>query len=258
MFDYIEDIIADLEILASRSREDFENRFWDNYVTYLNQYNAILGRLHAQGEFLELPEISPVPDGQKAHLGIGFTSAEHAKLREVGNAAQGLLNRLRGAGSLRDIPEGGSDKVEKLCSRFHTVAGQLEKRHSGRGTLVINDEYDVQDLLHALLKLDFDDVRNEEWTPSYGGGAARMDFLLKKEQIVIEVKMTRVGLGERELGNQLIVDIAKYKGHPDCRTLVCFVYDPDHVLSNPRGLEADLEKLGNGIGVRVLIRPSGE
>ena len=36
-----------------------------------------------------------------------------------------------------------------------------------------------------------------------------MDFLLKNEEISIEVKMTRDGLKDKELGEQLIIDIAK-------------------------------------------------
>lgn len=75
-----------------------------------------------------------------------------------------------------------------IFSRFHRVARQLRSRHNGRSTLEIEDEYDVQDLLHALLQLHFDDIRAEEWTPSYAGKSARVDFLLKKEKIVIEVK----------------------------------------------------------------------
>jgi REase_DpnII-MboI len=64
-------------------------------------------------------------------------------------------------------------------------------------------EYDVQDLLHALLHLYCDDIRTEEWTPSYAGASSRMDFLLKKEKIVVEVKKTRQGLDAREVGEQL-------------------------------------------------------
>jgi hypothetical protein len=104
------------------------------------------------------------------------------------------------------------------------------------------DEYDVQDLLHALLKIDFTDIRAEEWTPSYAGKSARMDFLLKREKIVIEAKKTRDGLTEKELGDELLVDVARYKAHPDCRTLVCFVYDPDQRIGNPDGLSYDLEQ----------------
>ena len=96
----------------------------------------------------------------------------------------------------------------------------------------ITDEYDVQDLLYALLRLDFDDIRAEDWTPSYAGGSARMDFLLKKEQVVIEVKKTREKLADREIGEQLMIDIAKYKAHPDCRTLISFIYDGLSPLSN--------------------------
>jgi hypothetical protein len=144
--------------------------------------------------------------------------------------------------------------VEKLLTRFHLVAQQLRKRRTGRDTLFIMDEYDVQDLLHALLRIDFDDIRNEEWTPSYAGGSSRMDFLLKAEQIVIEAKKTREKHRDREIGEELIVDVAKYKGHPNCRTLVCFVYDPDCYISNPTGLKRDLETLTTSdLGVIVSV-----
>ena len=64
----------------------------------------------------------------------------------------------------------------------------------------VDDEYDVQYLTHALLLLDFEDVRPEEWTPSYAGGSSRMDFLMKAEKIVLEVKKTRKGLKAKEIG----------------------------------------------------------
>lgn len=82
-----------------------------------------------------------------------------------------------------------------------------------------------------------------------------MDFLLKGERIVVEVKMTREGLGEAAVGTQLIEDIARYGAHPGCRTLVCFVYDPGHRIGNPRGLEGDLSGERDGMEVRVVVRP---
>jgi len=39
------------------------------------------------------------------------------------------------------------------------MANTLKARHDGRSTLEITDEYDVQDLFTAMLKLHFDDVR---------------------------------------------------------------------------------------------------
>jgi hypothetical protein len=134
------------------------------------------------------------------------------------------------------------------------VARQLRSRHGARPTLSVSDEYDVQDLLHALLWLHFEDIRPEEWTPSYAGKASRMDFLLKIEQIVVETKKTRPTMTAADLGTELIDDIARYERHPDCSALVCFVYDPDGFIANPRGVESDLNH-DKPFPVRVLIRP---
>ena len=143
--------------------------------------------------------------------------------------------------------------IKNIFDRFHMVCRQLRNRYESRETLDVSDEYDVQDLLHALLRIYFDDIRPEEWTPSYAGGCSRVDFLLKKEKIIIEVKKTRKGLQDKQLGEQLIVDIARYKSHPDCKTLLCFIYDPDERVANPRGLESDLTKNTDGLNVITVV-----
>lgn len=150
---------------------------------------------------------------------------------------------------------GAVEKVKLIIRRFHQVARQVRSRHSGRPTIEIEDEYDVQDLFHGLLKLYFDDIRAEEYTPSYAGSASRVDFLLKPEQIVIEIKKTRKGLGAKEIGEQLIVDSQRYQSHPNCGQLLCFVYDPDGRVANPRGIENDLTKEINGVHITVFITP---
>jgi hypothetical protein len=147
--------------------------------------------------------------------------------------------------------------LNRLCNRFHLIVRQLRSRHDNRPTLDVDDEYDVQDLMHALLILNFDDIRPEEWTPSYAGSSSRMDFLLKQEQIVIEVKKTRKNLGARELGDQLLIDIGRYQSHPGCKYLVCFVYDPEGRITNPRGIEKDLSKQHGDLKVIVTITPNG-
>lgn len=144
--------------------------------------------------------------------------------------------------------------LENIFNKFHKISRQLRTRHDSRQTLQITDEYDVQDLLHALLLLHFDDVRTEEWTPSYAGGAVRMDFLLKQEKIVIEVKKTRNSMTSKSLGEELIIDKEKYAEHPDCEKLYCFVYDPEGLLGNPIGIKSDLESGSQGF-VNVFIRP---
>lgn len=147
------------------------------------------------------------------------------------------------------------DLISNLCERFHNVAHQMRSRHNNRNTLNIQDEYDVQDLFHALLHLHFEDIRAEEWTPSFAGASSRMDFLLKQEQIIIEIKKTRQGLGAKEVGSQLIEDIGRYQIHPDCKVLICFVHDPEEKIANPRGIECDLSRVEENLTVQVLIRP---
>jgi len=143
-----------------------------------------------------------------------------------------------------------------ICKKFHAVARQLGNRYDNRPTLEIKDEYDVQDLFHSLLKIYFDDVRPEEWVPSYAGGSSRIDFLLKKEKIVMEVKKTRKNLAGKEIGEQLLIDIAKYRQHPDCENLICFVYDPEGIIRNPKGLENDLNQQSNDdLKIIAVIEP---
>ena len=142
--------------------------------------------------------------------------------------------------------------VDRLARNFHLVVHQLKQRHADRPDF-ITDEFDVQDLFHAMLMPFFEDIRPEEWTPSYAAKSSRVDFLLKQEQIVVEIKKTRDGLTAKEIADQLIIDKDRYRSHPDCKTLIAFVYDPDKKIANPRGLENDLSQATGDMNVRVII-----
>jgi hypothetical protein len=144
--------------------------------------------------------------------------------------------------------------IRKICLRFHHVARQLRQRREDRATLEVEDENDVQDLLQALLWTQFEDIQPETWTPPYADGAPRSDLWLKHEGVAIVVKKTKQGLGTKALLEQLGADIHRYLDHPDCRALVCFVYDPEGRISNPKGVEAGLMRGQNG-RVDVLISP---
>jgi hypothetical protein len=146
--------------------------------------------------------------------------------------------------------------ITRLLRRFPAVVRELGHRHDRRSPMAeIRDEYDVQDLLHGILTGLFDDVRDEEPTPSHGGLASRMDLLLKNEKIVIETKMTRASLSQRKVAEELAVDKELYRSHPDCHTLVCFVYDPDRHLRSPAALEIDLTNPAGPVPTIVIVAP---
>lgn len=194
-----------------------------------------------------------------------FGSASYACVEEIRAVVQAVITRILRNKGLFDNAAGPVsmdtdlkrllDELDRIMLRFHAVAQQLRRRREDRPTLDIHDEYDVQDLMHALLRLHFDDVRPEEWVPSYAGSASRTDFLLPQIDTMVEVKKTRPGLTAKAVGDQLIIDIAHYQKHPQCKRLFCFVYDPDGRIANPAGIEADLNNDRHGIEVRVSILP---
>jgi hypothetical protein len=194
-----------------------------------------------------------------------YQSSSYASVQEVLDCISAVITRIERNPGLFAQSTGPIDAtlsqkrfldaLDQIVLKFHAVVVQLRSRRSDRTTLDVNDEYDVQDLMHALLRLYFDDVRPEEWVPSYAGSSSRTDFLLPQIDTVIETKKTRAGLAAKSLGEQLIIDIARYKKHPQCRRLICFVYDPEGRIANPSGIEADLNSTDHGIEVRVSILP---
>jgi hypothetical protein len=145
--------------------------------------------------------------------------------------------------------------INLICARFHAVARQIRKRYGSRATIDITDEYDVQDLIHSLLRIFYKDIRPEEYSSSYAGGNSRIDFILKDEQVAIEIKKSRKSLRAKEIGEELIIDTERYKMYPGITHLYCFVYDPEGWIENPNGLENDLTGNKGELNVVVIIEP---
>ena len=169
------------------------------------------------------------------------------------NIERGLITPVKMPNTRVMDVEASVEVIIKLSVRFNEIAKRLRRRHDNRATLDIEDEYDVQDLLHSLLLAPFDDVRSEEWTPSTAGATSRMDLILKTHRIVIETKMMRKGLTDRKLTEELLIDLGLYPAHPDCGYLVIFIFDPDERIGNPAALR-DIETRGS-VPVKVLVSP---
>ncbi len=256
------ELLRDLEILVDSSEKDFLSKQCCTYENHITEYNRILSQLKELGLFSSLEHINFVPNNQKALMGSGITQTEIAKHGEIVTESKKLFHRVQTLIGPEIEKIDIIQVLELIFSKFHLVVRQLRDRHDKRETLDVNDEYDVQDLLHALLKIYFQDIRPEETIPSYAGGSKKMDFLLKSEKMVIEVKKTgeKLKTGEKfsdkEIGKQLLEDISTYDAHPDCNTLICFIYDPEGRIGNPVGLENDLiKKSKEGFRVIVYIFP---
>jgi len=249
----------------AKSKEDFSS--WNDY----------------NGELLKQSFDRPNNDYRRdyCHLGIRFGTMDyqpppfHELLNDHKTDINEKLNRLKKIKGKIDLIETriaqlipiiakqeknnsqiAVEKLENLFKKFHRIAQTLRARHGNRPTLIVTDEYDVQDLLKALLKEHFDDIRPEDYVPSHAGSNSRIDFALKNEKIVIETKMTNENLKDKELGNELLTDIGRYKNHPDCNILILFIYDKGDFIINKPGLIKDLNNSStNELIIKTYINP---
>lgn len=223
---------------------------------------AVLGNLLE--EFMDLPPAAPesLPEWRAKR------SRVEAILEE---------NRLRYFRFGRVLPQGEQPEEEPRPERATPVSqpskpGKVEEllevvvrglrramhplthRRKGSQSLYFGNEYDVQDLLHALLRPWISDIRPEEFTPSYAGSSTRMDFLLPAHELVIETKIVRDRAHAKRIGDELIIDIEHYRRHPDCKTLWCVIYDPDNLITNSPGLKNDLDGQRKSKDGEVLVK----
>jgi hypothetical protein len=235
--------------------------------------NVVLG-VEDEFEDMSIPGNYPTPNALlqrfEAYRDLAATGAKRiAEIVEAGGwyteltYAAKITNQVADAiahaltlSDIKPITLTPVERLSRIATAMPSVARQLLKRRNDAGvprpTLTVNDEYDVQDLLHSLLHIEFSDIRAEESTPSYAATTKRIDFLLYPEEILIEVKKTRAGLKQREVVNELTIDIATYKAHPKAKHLVCVIWDVDNFLQNPVALKTDIEKANPG-SVTVLV-----
>ena len=207
-----------------------------------------LDRAELEGELLRRVSLSPVDERQSDRLAaihVGLSLAVRSQLERHLSTSDGLRGGTRDALQI----------LELLSRNFDRAVRALQKRHANRPTLEIRDEYDVQDLMHTLLLLHFDVVIPEDTVPARAGNRSRLDFLLKRERVIVETKMTRNSLGQSETHDELVADRDRYKAHPDCDVLVCFVYDPARRFHNAAAFEMDLNSDEDRPRMRVFVCP---
>ena len=186
-------LIIDLETLVSSSKEDFYNEFWGGYETYVKNYNKLLKDLHALGFFRELELIEHVPFSDQA-FDSGFTKHEQAKLREVSNASNILLQKVR----LLLSPPAPDPRFNNQVrsNKIFVVHGQDSEMKS--------------DVIQTLQKLDLDPIILHEQSDS-------TQTLIEKISDYAHVSFAVVLLTPDDLAHdkEKTVDETKYRAQQD-------------------------------------------
>jgi hypothetical protein len=129
------------------------------------------------------------------------------------------------------------DALEQLLRRLPQTIRQLRTRHGNRPPFRVEDAYDLEDLIRAVLPVQFNDVRCESRTPRYDSGT-RTDFLLKQDQIAITLKWATTRVRDAELAQQLQEDVAYYAHQRTWRALVVLIYNPEGFPMDLRSIQA--------------------
>ena len=165
----------------------------------------------------------------------------------------------------RSLTPSVSDIVRILQDIQHSLkrwrsSGRGRRKDLPNGLWLIDDEYDVQTLLWAVLYPIFrSDLVDERYLPNWGLTQPRLDLGIESLGVIIEAKIVRIqsdwGKIEGEIGN----DTGLYFRDPSkFNRMVVFIYD-DCDLHEPEkvaGLRNALMKRERVEGVVVIRRPS--
>lgn len=157
----------------------------------------------------------------------------------------------------------GIDSVLKILRRFEVAARALRSRpreDKKKFGYVIADEYDVQDLLYALLKPLVEDLEREAPVPKTAGVSGRVDLCSTRLGLVLEVKFAKAGGGNAtKLVKECNERVVTYAAGPGLEHLVFFVYDPDGVLPDRdnfiSGLSTPASIHGKSFAVDAVVAP---
>lgn len=184
----------------------------------------------------------------------------HAIAQLFQRLVRGNLKTLNSVGVIKFAgePLDAVSTVLTVAERMRSVWLEFQRRHGGRATLSMNDEYDAQDLFRGLLRIFFGDIRSEDPSPQHAGASTRIDFTLPDVELAVELKFTRPNMSAKTLGEELTVDKGRYSAHGRVSHLIFLVFDDRNAISNPRGIESDLTKEKSrddfAVTVRILER----
>lgn len=154
-------------------------------------------------------------------------------------------------------PQAAAPDVElvlHVCRRLSAAARVLANRDRNRPPYQINDEYDVQDLLHAVLRAHLRYAVTEEPLGKTGGArSGRVDLAVEDLAAIIEVKYARGPKDQVRLVDEFAQDVQLYVKWPHLQYFIYFVYNSAD-LRDPEALEKLAgDRIVDGKKFRVFI-----
>jgi hypothetical protein len=146
--------------------------------------------------------------------------------------------------------------IFQICRRLRHTAQTLSARKRKKPNFVIADEYDVQDLLLAVLRAHLKQVISEEpFSKVANAASGRADLAIQKLGVLIEVKLARTADDQRRILDDFGKDLNLYAKWPHLKHLIFFIYN-SHLLADAEAfeeLDGPKEISGRRFNVKVVL-----
>ena len=228
-----------------------------NDLTFAELQKQILSPWHQGQQFAVSGKVVPDRDSVE-EIRVTHTTESQNVLAERYNKRQGSAGWVDFATDRRLLPIWhGTDHTNELlfaslagaplepdlglilalCKRLPRAAQILAVRDRGKAPFLIQDEYDVQDLLHAILRAYLKYTIHEEPLGKVAGvKSGRVDVAIEDLGIIIEVKFIRGPKDDQRLLEEFAEDILLYAKWPPLKHFVYLCYNSDD-LRDPEALE---------------------
>lgn len=157
-------------------------------------------------------------------------------ITELDNVLEHLELLLGHAGVTKMTPSAEIDLVLQLCKRLDKSAKVLSRRGHKKQPFTIDDEYDVQDLLQAILRAYFKFSVTEEPISKLAGLSSRADFAIEELGLVIEAKYVHGQNDQERVVKQFAEDLQGYSQWPHLEHFIYLIYGADD-LKDPEALD---------------------
>ena len=112
----------------------------------------------------------------------------------------------------------------------------------------VENEYDLQHLLYAVIKPLYPDTRREVSNDS-GVGTVRGDIIIPSVNAIIEAKCTRKSISLKKITEEIEADIVHYNAD----YIFFYIYDKEKIIKDKYTFEKYFNRNFNGKEIRIII-----
>lgn len=225
---------------------------------------SVSGTLVKQGNITEI-KISHTPNPAEV-----YAQAHNARMTRSGiadlatdrrliplDAGTDMTNELLFSEDLSTSPSSDTALVLQICKRIQNSARILSHRpRKGKTPFLIEDEYDAQDLLQAVLKAYLKYSVQEDPLPKVASAkSSRADISIEDLGILIEVKYVREHGDQKRIFAEYSEDLELYSKWPHLKTIIFLIYNASPLL-DPEAFErlsGPQERNGKRFDVRIVL-----